>query len=230
MRRREFIAGLGGAAAWSMTGHAQQADRVRRFGVLMVQEETNPEAQRWLVALRDGLEKLGWTEGQNIKFEYYWVAPDSNLIQQAAKQLVAVQPDLILSSSTPGIAALLQGTSTIPILFPNIVDPVGSGFATSLSRPGRNATGLVNLEASMAGKWLGLLKEVAPRVTRLVVPFNPATSPYAQIYLDYFTSSGGSLGVQVITAPVANITELETFAAAQAREPNTGLIPVPVPL
>jgi putative ABC transport system substrate-binding protein len=193
----------------------------------MAQQESNPAVQAWLAALREALAKLGWTEGQNIQFEYRWTGSDPNRIRQASKELVALQPKLILSSSTPSTATLMEQTHTIPIVFTNIVDPVGSGFAASLSRPGRNATGLVNLEASMAGKWLELLKELMPRLARVAIPFNPATSPYADIYLDYFKKSSLTFGVQVITAPVTDMGAFETFAAAQAREPNTGLIPVP---
>jgi putative ABC transport system substrate-binding protein len=149
------------------------------------------------------------------------------LIRQAAKELVALQPDLILSSSSPGTALLLKETRTIPIVFGNVVDPVGQGFVASLARPGGNATGFVNLEASMAGKWLELLKEIAPRTARVGVPFHPATAPYAQIYLDYFKTTSASFGVEVITAPVADMAALEAFMVATAREPNSGLIPVP---
>src|SRR5450631_4376156 len=217
MRRREFITLLGGAAAtWPLTARAQQAAGLRRIGVLMVQQESNPAVQAWLAALREGLVKLGWTEGQNIKFEYRWTGSDPNLLRQAAKELVALQPKLILSSSTPSTAILLEQTHTIPIVFTNIVDPVGSGFAASLARPGRNATGLVNLEASMAGKWLELLKEIMPRLARVAIPFNPATSPYADIYLDYFKKSSAAFGVQVITGPVADIAAFETFEIGRA--------------
>jgi putative tryptophan/tyrosine transport system substrate-binding protein len=225
---RKFIAALGGTAfAWPFATRAQQKASVRRIGMLMAWNQTNSEVQVWLAAFRDALEKLGWTEGQNFNFEFRWTESDPNLMLQAAKELVALQPDLILSSSSPTTALLLQQTRTIPIVFVNIVDPVGQGFAASLSRPGGNATGLVNLEPSMVGKWLGLLKEVMPRVTRVAVPFNPAMSPYADSYLNYYKSTAPSFGMQVIVASVPDMSAFETFVAAQALDLNTGLIPVP---
>jgi putative ABC transport system substrate-binding protein len=226
--RRKFIAALGGAAAaWPLAARAQQAAAPRRIGFLMAWNEDNPTVQSWLAVFREGLGELGWTEGRNLKFEYRWTGNDINLMQQGAKELVASQPDLIFSSSSPTTAILLAQTRTIPIVFSNIVDPVGQGFVTSLSRPGGNATGLINLESSMAGKWVELLKEVMPHVARVAVPFNPASAPYANFYLDYFKSTAQSFGVEIIASPVADIAAFESFVAAQAREPNTGLVPVP---
>jgi putative tryptophan/tyrosine transport system substrate-binding protein len=191
MRRREFVTLVGSAAAtWPLAVRAQQPAGLRRVAVLLVYDEGSPIAQALLKAFREALGKLGWTEGQNIKFEYRWVGPDTSRMQQAANDLVALQPDLILvpgSSTATGL--LLRQTRTIPIVFVNIVDPVGQGFVTSLSRPGTNATGLVNLETSMAGKWIELLKQIVPGLTRLGVPFNPATSPYADLYLNFFKST-----------------------------------------
>jgi putative ABC transport system substrate-binding protein len=227
MRRREFITLLGGAAvAWPLAARAQPAG-LRRIGVLMQYEVGNPEAQATFAAFREALGKLGWTEGHNIKFEYRWAASDPNRIQQAAKELVTLQPDLIVSSGSPTTASLRQETRTIPIVFANVVDPVGQGFAVSLSQPGGNVTGLVTLEPSIAGKWLELLKEIMPHVARVAVPFDRATAPYADFYLSYFKSTAASLGLEVIAAPVPDMAEFETFVAAQAREPNTGLVPVP---
>jgi putative tryptophan/tyrosine transport system substrate-binding protein len=167
MRRRNFIAGLASTtAAWPVAARAQQPERVRRIGVLMMYEESNLESQVWLTAFREALVKLSWTEGHNIKFEYRWAGTDPDRIQKAAEELIALQPDLILSGGSPSTASLLHQTHTIPLVFPNLVDPVGQGFAASLARPGGNATGLVNLEPSMAGKWLDLLKEVMPHLRR----------------------------------------------------------------
>jgi putative tryptophan/tyrosine transport system substrate-binding protein len=228
MRRRNFIAGLASTtAAWPVAARAQQPERVRRIGVLMMYEESNLESQVWLTAFREALVKLSWTEGHNIKFEYRWAGTDPDRIQKAAEELIALQPDLILSGGSPSTASLLHQTHIIPLVFPNLVDPVGQGFAASLARPGGNATGLVNLEPSMAGKWLELLKEVMPHLARVVVPFNPETSPYADLYLNYFKSTAPSFGVGLIAAPVADMADFETIAVAQAREPNTGLVPVP---
>ncbi len=227
--RRQFITLLGGTAAtWPLAARAQQAAGPRRVGVLLVYPEGDPAARASLAALREALARLGWTEGKNIKFEYQWVGTETSLIQRGAKELVTLRPDVIISvGSSPGTAALLQQTRTIPILFVNIVDPVGQGFVAGLARPGGNVTGFVNLETSMAGKWLELLTQIMPRVTRVAVPFNPATALYADLYLNYFKSSAQSLGAEVIAAPVPDMAALEAFVAAQAGEPNTGLIPVP---
>jgi ABC-type uncharacterized transport system substrate-binding protein len=145
-------------------------------------------------------------------------------MQRFAKELVALQPDLILSSSTPTTAALLQQTRTIPIIFAIVADPVGSGFVASLPRPGGNVTGFISMEPTMAGKWLELLKEIAPRVNRVALLFNPATATFAEYYLNPFKAAAASLGVEAIAAPVHDTSELESVAAAQAREPNGGLI------
>jgi putative tryptophan/tyrosine transport system substrate-binding protein len=228
MKRREFITLLGGAAAaWPLAVRAQQTERVRRIGVLMSFAESDPEAQAWLAAFREGLQKLGWTEGRNVRIDYRWVMFDLVSIQRSAKEVVALQPDLILSASTPVTASLLRETRTIPIIFTNIVDPVGSGFVKSLSRPGGNITGFLNLEPSMGGKFLELLKEIAPKVARVAMFFNPVTAPYADIYLNPLKAAATSFGVEVIVAPVRDMTELETIIAALAREPNGGLIPMP---
>jgi putative ABC transport system substrate-binding protein len=218
---------LGAAAVlWPLSMRAQQPDRGRRIGLLIVQEQSNPEAQTWVAAFRQGLHALGWIEGRNARFDDRW-ATDPAAIQQFAKELVGLRPDIILSSSTPSTAALLRETRTIPIVFANLVDPVGSGFVASIARPGGNATGLVNLEPSMGGKWLELLKEIAPRVARVGIPFNPATAPYANLYLQQFDSAAASLGMKAFPKAIRDGEELEAFVAGLAREPNSGLVPVP---
>ena len=225
MRRRDFITLLGGAAmAWPPAAHAQQSERVRRIGVLMGYAESDSEAQAQIAAFRDGLQKLGWTEGRNIRIDIRWAAFDAKAMQRFATELVALQPDLILSPHTPTTAALLRQTRTIPIVFTNITDPVGSGFVASFPRPGGNVTGFVNMEPTMAAKWLELLKEIAPRVNRAAILFNPATATYADYYLTPFKAAAASLAVEAIAAPVHDTSELEAVVAAQAREPNTGLI------
>jgi putative tryptophan/tyrosine transport system substrate-binding protein len=161
-------------------------------------EESNPQAKSLVATFRESLAKLGWNEGQNVKFEDRWVGNDANRIQQAGKELVALQPDLIVAGSSPSTLSILRQTRTIPILFVQVIDPVAQGLVESLSRPGDNATGLVNLETSMTGKWLELLKEVMPSLSRVVVPFNPAAAPYADLYLNYFKSAAPRLGVEVI--------------------------------
>ena len=200
---------------------------MRRIGVLMAYAESDPEAQAWVAAFREGLQKLGWTEGRNIRIDTRWAASDAELMQRFAKELVALQPDLILSSSTPTTAALLQQTRTIPIIFAVVADPVGSGFVASFPRPGGNVTGFTNFEPTMAGKWLELLKEIAPRVNRVALLFNPATAPYVEYYLNPFKAAAASFAVEAIAAPVRDTSELESVIAAQAREPNGGLIVMP---
>jgi putative tryptophan/tyrosine transport system substrate-binding protein len=217
MRRREFIWLAGGAAAWPLRARAQRRAPTRRIGILILYVKGNPEGEALLASFRDGMAKLGWNDGQNVTYEYRWVSANPLVLQeleQAAKDLVASHPDIILSSSSPGTAVLLQTTRTIPIVFAQVVDPVGQGFVASLSRPGRNATGLVNLETSMAGKWIELLKDVVPSLARVAVPFNPSSAPYADFYLSYFHSAAASFGVQVVAQRVTDLAALETFAAS----------------
>ncbi|SDR60649.1 putative ABC transport system substrate-binding protein [Rhizobiales bacterium GAS113] len=227
MRRREFIAFLGAAAAWPLAVYAQQADRVRRIGVLMGYAESDREGQANVAAFRGGLQELGWTEGRNIRLDARWAAADADLMQRFAKELAALQPDLILTQNTPTTAAMLQETRTIPIIFANVSDPVGSGFVAGLPRPGGNVTGLIDMEGSMAGKWLELLKEVAPRIARVAFLFNPATAPFAEYFLTPFKAAAASITVEAIAAPVRDMSELDSMVAAQVREPNSGLIVMP---
>src|SRR5499427_2044891 len=168
MRRREFVTVLSGAAiAWPLAARAQQPDRMRRIGVVMGFAESDWEGQTFVAAFREGLQKLGWAEGRNIRIDYRWTALDKELMQRFARELVALQPDLILTQSTPATAVLLQQTRTLPIVFGLLADPIGSGFVASFSRPGGNVTGFVTMQSTMGGKWLELLKEIAPRVTRV---------------------------------------------------------------
>jgi putative ABC transport system substrate-binding protein len=228
MQRREFITLLGGATVTRpLTARAQQPDRVRRIGVLMAYAESDPEAQAWVAAFREGLQKLGWTEGGNIRIDTRWATADVESIQRFAKELVALQPELVVSTSTPSTASLLQQTRTVPIIFTNVSDPVGSGFVASLPRPGGNATGFSTIEGSLGGKWLELLKEIVPRVARVALLFNPATATYAEYYLNPFKVAAASFGVEAIAAPVHDWSEFESVVAAQAREPNGGLIVIP---
>jgi len=227
MKRREFITLLGGAAAWPLVARAQQAERMRLIGVLMAYAESDPEGRAWVAAFRERLQKLGWAEGRNVRIATRWATPDVEAMQRFAKELVALQPDLILSQSTPTTAALLQHTRTIPIIFANIADPVGSGFVASFSRPSGNATGFVLFEPTMAGKWLELLKEIAPRVNRVAFLFNPATATYFEYYTTPFKAAAASFGVEAIAAPVHDRSELESVFAAQAHEPNGSLIVLP---
>jgi putative ABC transport system substrate-binding protein len=200
---------------------------MRRIGVLMGYAESDRQGQANVAAFRMGLQKLGWTEGRNVTIEYRWAAAEADLVQRFAKELVALQPDLILTQNTPITAAVLQQTRTIPIIFANVSDPVGSGFVAGLPRPGGNVTGLIDIDASMAGKWLGLLKEVAPRVARVAFLFNPATAPFAEYYVTPLKAAAASFAVEAIAAPVRDTSELESVVAGHAREPDGGLIVMP---
>jgi putative tryptophan/tyrosine transport system substrate-binding protein len=225
--RRDFITLLCGAAAvWPRATHEQQRDRMRKIGVLMAAAESDPEIQARVAAFRDGLRSLGWKEGGNIEMDIRW-APDAESIQRYAKELVALQPDVILAPTAFATASVLQQTRTIPIIFTVVSDPVGGGFVSSFHRPGGNATGFVIAEPTMAGKWLELLKEVAPRVARVALLFNPTTTPHAEYYLGSIQAVPASFGVQAIAAPVHDPSELASVVAAQAREPNGGLIVMP---
>jgi putative ABC transport system substrate-binding protein len=229
VKRRAFITLLGGAAAaWPLAARAQQTERVRRIGVLMGYAESDSDAQAKVAAFRESLQKLGWAEGRNIRIDTRWPIPaDLESMQRFAQELAALQPDLILSHITPTTAALLQQTRTIPIIFATVSDPVGSGFVASFSRPDGNVTGFTSIEPTMAGKWLELLKEIAPRVARVAFLFNPVTAPYAEYFLNPLKVAASSFGVEAIATPVRDTSELESVVAAKAREPNSGLIVTP---
>jgi putative ABC transport system substrate-binding protein len=178
MRRRKFITLLGGVAAtWSLRASAQQSEQVRRIGVLMGIAESDPAQQSFVSAFTKALKDLGWLTGRNIRIEYRWGAGDADKIKSLARELVEQKPDLIVGHTTPVVAALKQQTSTIPVVFTQVSDPVGSHFVDGLAHPGGNITGFTNLEASMGSKLMELLKEVAPHTSRIALMFNPATSP-----------------------------------------------------
>src|SRR5215510_12872566 len=229
MKRREFITLLGGAAlAWPLAVHAQQTGRMRRIGVLMGYAEGGSEGHALIAAFLGGLQKLGWIEGRNTRIDIRWTTPtDAESIRRFAKELVALQPDLVVSSTTPITAALLEQTRTIPIIFPALSDPFGSGFVASFSRPGGNVTGFNVSEPTQTGKWVELLKEIAPRVARVAMLFNPASAPYAEYWLNPFKAAAGAFAVEAIAAPVRDGSELESVFAALARQPNSGLIAMP---
>jgi putative tryptophan/tyrosine transport system substrate-binding protein len=223
--RRDFITLLGGAAtAWPLAVRAQQS-AILRIGVLMGFAESDHGAQSGLAGFREELRKLGWMEGRNIEIDTRWATAES--MQSFAKELVALQPDFILTSSTPATAAVLQQTHIIPIIFVMVSDPVGSGFVASLPRPGGNVTGFTAIEGSLGGKWVELLKEIAPQIARVVFLFNPAMATYAEYYLHPFKVAAASIGVEAVVAPVHDVSELESVVTTQAREPNSGLIIMP---
>ena len=226
MERRTLLALLsGGFLTAPLAAGAQQTSQMRRIGVLMGLAERDPPAQARVGAFRKGLQTLGWTEGRNVRIDIRWAtSSDAPAMQRFAKELVALQPDLILSHNTPTTATLLQHTRTIPIVFAVVSDPIGSGFVASFPRPGGNVTGFTNIEPTMASKWLELLKEVAPRVARVAFIFNPATAPFAEYYLGPFKAAAASVAMEAIPTPVRNTSELESAIAAQARTPNGGLV------
>jgi len=229
VKRRAFITLLSGATiAWPLAARAQQTERVRRIGVLMGWPESDSEAQSEFAAFVQELRKLGWADGRNLRIDSRWAMPaHPESMHRFAKELVALQPELILSQSTPATAALLQQTRTIPIIFAIVADPIGSGFVASFPRPGGNATGFAVTEPTQAGKWVELLKEIAPRVTRVAALFNPAMATFAEFWLKPFKAAAASFAVEAILAPVHDMSELESVIAAQAREPNTGLFVMP---
>jgi putative tryptophan/tyrosine transport system substrate-binding protein len=227
MRRREFIAGLGGALAWPRAVRAQQGDRVRRVGVLMYSVENDPQGRALLSAFTRGLAELGWIEGRNLRMDVRWAAGKVDVARTFADELVGLQPDVILANATPQTAALQRATRTIPIVFAAVFDPVGDGFVASLPRPGGNITGFSNLEGSMAGKWLELLAEIAPSVKRAAILFNPETAAGGGSYfLPAFEVAARSLKVVPIVAPVHSDAEIEMVVTSLGREPQGGLIAI----
>jgi len=227
MRRREFIAILGGAAAWPIAARAQQGERVRRIAVLM--SFTDPSTQSYLAAFRDALAKLGWTEDKNLRTEVRWGAGDADKIRSFAKELVDLRPDVIIGQSTPVTAALVRETQTIPIVFVNVADPVYSGFVVSLARPGGNSTGFMTDNSTLGGKWIQLLKEIAPKTVRAALMFNPATAVQLKFYMPSIQAAAAAAGVEVNETPVHAKDEIEGVIAAQARDQGNGLIVMPDP-
>lgn len=227
MKRREFIALIASATALPLAARAQQAGPMRRIGILMGGAESDQEGQSSVAAFREGLQKLGWMEGRNSEINIRWAAADVELMKRFAKELVALQPDLILTSTTPAAAAMLQQTRAIPVIFVLVADPVASGFVASLPRPGGNATGFTPIVRSLGGKWVELLKEIAPRITRVTLLFNRPTATFVEGYLDPFKAAAASLGVEPIVAPFDDMPTLESLVAAEAREPSSGLVVIP---
>ena len=225
MRRREFITLAGGAAAaWPLAVRAQQPV-MPRIGVLLGFPEGDLEGESWRQALLEGLSKFGWKRDNNIRIDVRWAA-DPGRMQKLAKELVEMQPDLIQVSSTPATAAVLRETHTIPVVF-LVSDPIGSGFIASLARPGGNATGFVNLENSVAGKWLELLKGLAPQTSRVSILFNPKTAPQSAYYLKLLEAAAPSLALELKAMQVSNAGEIEVEIAHLAQRSNVGLVLIP---
>src|SRR5262245_9324923 len=223
-RRREFVALLGGAAAaWALAARAQEPGRVRRIGVLSATAMNDPSQTAQLDTLRQGLDRLGWVEGRNLQIVLRYSEARLGRAQAIAKELVALRPDVILGESTPYVRLLKRETGSIPIVFISVSDPVGSGFVESLARPGGNLTGFLLFESSITGKWLGMLKEIAPQLKRAAFIANPSGTAY-DYFLPAAKQAASALGIDLTPCPVGNPEEVERTIDAIAREPNSGLL------
>jgi putative ABC transport system substrate-binding protein len=229
MRRREFISLLGGAAAWPVAAHAQQGDRMRRIGVLVPASSNDSESQTRLKAFREGLEQFGWSDGRNIHLEYRWAEGNTDDIRRDVAELVALEPDVILTAGSAPVAALQKATRSVPIVFATAGDPVGAGFVDSLARPGGNSTGFAVFEYSMGGKWLELLKEISPRMTRVAVIRDRAVA-LGPGQFGAIQTAAPSFGIEVSPISVDDKSEIERAVAAFARFANGGLIVTGSPL
>jgi len=229
MHRRDFIAGLGGAAAssplWLLAARAQQAaGRMRRIGVLFGFSEGDVFASSRVAAFQQGLDRLGWTVGRNLAIDYRWSIYCNERAQAAAAELLALAPDLILVFGTTALRAAQRATKTVPIVFTVVYEPVAQGFVESLAHPGRNITGFANVEPSVGGKWMEMLKEAAPAVTRIAFIFNPEASPYSATIYRSIAAAAAKLMVDAVIVSVHEVAEIEDVIAMLAREPGGGLI------
>jgi putative tryptophan/tyrosine transport system substrate-binding protein len=230
MQRREFLSLLGGAAAaWPLRAHSQTADRMRRIALMMPLAESDSESQVRIAALRESLEKLGWTEGRNLHVDYRWDVGNPERARTVAKELVASAPDLIMPSTTQMLAAVQAETHSIPTVFVNVSDPVGTGLVASLAHPGGNITGFTNFEYATGGKWLEILKEIAPAVARVAVIAN-LKNPNTALYLRTIEPAAPALGLELSTVGVNDAAGIEQAIAASAREARGGLLIMPDPL
>jgi putative ABC transport system substrate-binding protein len=228
MNRRDFFTLLGGAAAlWPLAARAQQSEQSRRVGVLSSLAETDLQARAWDAAFRKRLDELGWVDGRNIQLDYRWGAGSVDRVRMFAKELVQPNPDALVAITTPAAEALQAETRTIPIVFAAVSDPIGSGLVASLARPGGNITGFVDIEASLSGKWLELMRAIAPSVTRVAFLFNPQTAPFARYYLETFRTAASALAIKPIEAPVHNTAEAEAVVTKLGREGGAGVIVMP---
>jgi ABC-type uncharacterized transport system substrate-binding protein len=227
MRRRDFIKGFSVWTAWPLAAHAQQPAQVRRIGVLMAYAESDPVAQSMVTAFREGLAKLGWKEGNNLRIELRWGAGDAEKFKAFAKELVGLRPEVILSMGTVATGFVIRETQTIPTVFVGVTDPIGSGFVGNLARPGGSVTGFMLDISTQGGKWVELLKEIAPSTVRVVLLSNPATGPSLQLFMPSIQAAASSFGIAVSAAAIQSKEEIEGVIAVQAREPGGGLIVPP---
>lgn len=212
MRRRDFIPLIGSVAAWPLAAHAQQPNRVRRVSVLLGIAENDPEAKSRVKAFQQGLRDLGWSEPRNIQIDYRFAASNLDLIKKYVAEMVSMAPDVIVGNSTPVLAALRQATSSIPIVFAGLNDPVGQGFVSSLAHPGGNITGFTLIDFPMIGKWLDMLRDAIPDMSRVALMFNPETAPYYDVYLRSFERESGSNAIKVMATPVSGAAQKTTIA------------------
>ncbi len=228
MRRRTFIGGLGGAAlAAALPRHSRaQQERVRRIGVLSGLAESDPESQMRMAAFDRGLRDLGWVKGRNLQVDYRW-AGDGPALQEQAAQLIGLKPDLILANSTPVAVALQAQTRTLPIVFVQVTDPIGQGLVANLAQPGGNLTGLTSFEFSIGGKWIEILREVAPRLERVAIVFNPGTAPFAPLFVQPIRASAGAFAVAPSVVAARNAAGLDRMIDTFAQQPNGGLLVLP---
>jgi putative ABC transport system substrate-binding protein len=225
--RRQFISAIGGATvAWPLAARAQQAERVRRVGVLMGGSPNDPDFQSNTRAFEDALRDLGWTSGRNILIDYRWISGDAALARTLASELLGMSPDVVLTVGLAPIVALHDATHTVPVVFARVSDPVGLGIVASLARPGGNVTGFINFEPAIAGKWLQTLKEIAPGTIRVAVIANPEVSAFDSFFHS-ITSVAGALAVEPVQAPVRNRDDIERAIAAANDMPGGGLIVLP---
>jgi ABC-type uncharacterized transport system substrate-binding protein len=228
MRRRELMTLLAGAVVWPMgPAMAQPSDRMRRIGMLSGFAAGDPEAQARVAALQQGLAELGWLEGRNISIDFRWSTGQADEMRALAKELIELRPDLIVGMTTPAVTALVNETKTIPIVFVNIVDPLGRGFISNLARPGGNVTGFLNFEFSMGGKWLETLNRIAPAVKRVALLFNPNVAPFARSFVRVAEAAAPSFDIQLVATGVLDVRELERTVADFAAKPAGGLVILP---
>ena len=229
MRRRKFIKLLGGSAlAWPLAARAQQSDRMRRVGILVAEAlEGDPYYEARLVAIREKLRALGWIEGQNLKLDIHRAAPNAVDIRKHADELLAGRPDIVVTSGGTTTGPMLQATNTVPVVFMAAVDPVGAGLVESLSHPGGNATGFMQFDYSLSGKWLEILKQVAPRVRRVALVFNPQTAPFAELFVRPIQAAASSFAIMPVSMGAGSFTEIESMVDAFAREPDGSLMVLP---
>lgn len=228
MRRRVFLKSIGGlAVAWPLAAHAQKSEGVRRIGVLMARKADDAEGKKQFAALQQGLAELGWSERQTVHIEARWTVGDRAEALKFARELAESKPDVLVANATPSLMAMRQATATIPIVFISVADPVGQHFVPSLSRPGGNVTGFSVEEASMGGKWLEVLMELAPHVKRIAVIYNPETAPYAPMFFPAMQAAVPRIAVALSISPVHTVADVEREIAAASGEPGGGLIVLP---